>query len=167
MKKHPVFWFYILAFIFSWIGWFPMVAGSRGVSSFNPPVFQTLLILPAIGPALAAAIVTGISEEKKSIKLLFKPLLHWRVGAFWLMIAVVAPALLLIAGKIVTGALGLTTTLETQSDNVVPVAISAFIIALLSNPWEEVGWRGFALPRLQKRHDALIATLIVGILWGL
>lgn len=46
-------------------------------------------------------------------------------------------------------------------------AIPALLIALLSNPWEEVGWRGFALPRLQARHTAFTATLIVGALWAL
>jgi len=63
--------------------------------------------------------------------------------------------------------LGLVVISEPQGDNIVAIAISAFVMSLLSNPWEEVGWRGFALPRLQKRHNALMATLAVGVLWGL
>lgn len=149
MKKHPVLWFYVLAFAISWLGWLPIVAGSRGVSLFVSPVFQLLLILPAIGPALAAMIVTRASDGKAGISLLLKPLLQWRVGVLWLGVAIVAPALLLVVGKAVTQALGLVATPEPQGNNIVAIAISAFVIALLSNPWEEVGWRGFALPRLQ------------------
>lgn len=164
MKKHPVLW---LAFVISWLSWLPVVAGSRGVSPLNSHVFQFLLILPAIGPALAAIIVTRASDGKAGISLLLKPLLQWRVGALWLGIAIVTPALLLVVGKMATQALGLVATSEPQGDNIVAIAISAFVMSLLSNPWEEVGWRGFALPRLQKRHNALVATLVVGVLWGL
>ena len=45
--------------------------------------------------------------------------------------------------------------------------LTALVIALLSNPWEEVGWRGFALRKFQARYNAFIATLIVGLLWSL
>ncbi|MBC8166270.1 MAG: CPBP family intramembrane metalloprotease [Bryobacteraceae bacterium] len=40
-------------------------------------------------------------------------------------------------------------------------------MSLAANPWEEVGWRGFALTRLQRTYTPLTAALIVGILWGL
>ncbi|GIV98818.1 hypothetical protein [Roseiflexus sp.] len=72
MKKHSVVWFYILAFAISWLGWLPMVAGSRGISPFDSPVFQILLILPALGPALAAIIATAASDGKAGINLLLK-----------------------------------------------------------------------------------------------
>ncbi|GIV98820.1 MAG: hypothetical protein KatS3mg058_0224 [Roseiflexus sp.] len=67
----------------------------------------------------------------------------------------------------VTNALGLTATPAPQGNNIIAVAFSALVLSLFSNPWEEVGWRGFALPRLQKNHNALVATLMVGGLWGL
>lgn len=40
-------------------------------------------------------------------------------------------------------------------------------ISLLANPWEEVGWRGFALDRLQEQCHPIVAALVVGIFWGL
>ena len=166
MKKQPVLWFYVLAFAISWLGWLPLVAGSRGVAPFDRPIFQILLILPAIGPALAATIVTGISSGKAGIGLLFKPLLQWRVGILWLGIPILLPALLLVVTKLVTQWLGLPAIPQAQG-NIGMLALGSFVISLISNPWEEVGWRGFALPRLQKRTNALLATLIVGALWGL
>jgi len=167
MKKHPVVWFYILAFAISWPGWLPMVASSRGIAPFDHPLFQVLLLLPAIGPALAAVIVTAANDGKAGIDRLFRPLGQWRVGAVWLMIAVIAPALFLLAGKIVTQALGLSATTASPGDHIVGMAIATFVMSLFSNTWEEVGWRGFALPRLQKNYNALVATLVVGVLWGL
>jgi membrane protease YdiL (CAAX protease family) len=167
MKKHPIPWFYVLAFVISWLGWLPMVARSRGIAPFDHPLFQFLLLLPAIGPVLAAVIVTTAIDGKASIKRLLKPLLQWQVGAVWLMTTVLVPALLLVAGKIVTQALGLAATTESQGNNIVGMAIATLVMSLFSNTWEEVGWRGFALPRLQKDHNALVATLVVGVLWGL
>jgi membrane protease YdiL (CAAX protease family) len=167
MKKHPVLWFYILAFAISWLGWLPVTAGSRSVAPFEHPLFQSLLLLPAVGPALAAVIVTAANEGKAGVDRLFKPLLQWRVGVLWLAIAVLAPALLLLAAKIVTQALGLAAIAIPQGGNFPALVIGAFVMAVFSNTWEEMGWRGFALPRLQKNHTALAAALIVGVLWGL
>jgi len=80
MNRRPILWFYILAFGISWLGWVPMVAGSRGIAPFEHPLFQVLLLLPAIGPALAAVIVTAASEGKAGIDRLFRPLGQWRGG---------------------------------------------------------------------------------------
>ena len=167
MKKHPVTWFYVLAFAISWLGWLPVVAGSRGVSPFDHALFQLLLLLPALGPALAAIVVTAASDGKAGINLLLKPLVQWRVGAGWLAIAVMSPALLLALGKIVTQALGLPAIAAPRGTNIAGMAVAALVMALFSNTWEEVGWRGFALRRLQETHQALVATLVVGVLWGL
>ena len=166
MKKHPLLWFYILAFGISWLGWLPFVASSQGIFSCNNPLFNIFLILPAIGPALAAFLVIKFGE-KGNPNSLFKSLFKWRIGAIWLSLAVLTPLLLLIVGKILTEYLGFTHVLEWQNEDRIAALITAFIIALIANPWEEVGWRGFALPRFQQKHNALKSTLIVGALWGL
>jgi membrane protease YdiL (CAAX protease family) len=83
------------------------------------------------------------------------------------MIAAIAPAIFLLSGKTITQVLGLLANSIAVDGNIVGVSIATFVMSLLSNTWEEVGWRGFALPRLQKNHSALTATLVVGVLWGM
>lgn len=167
MSKHPITWFYILAFAISWLGWIPAALGSHGVAPFDQPYFQPLLILPAIGPMLAAVMVTRAAYGKTRVGDLFKPLLWWRVLPGWYLAAIAAPIALLLAGQSITKWLGFSATQPASQGELLPLAISAFVMSLLANPWEEVGWRGFALPHLQKQYSALAATLIVGVLWGL
>ncbi len=167
MKRHPVASFYLLAFAISWAGWFPSVIASRGIPWFGHPVFQILLILPAIGPTLAALIVQRACVGRAEANRWFRSLWWWRIGMRWAGIAVVLPALILLVKALVTKVFGLSPTWEPGDENRIGVAIFAFVVALLSNPWEEVGWRGFALPRLQASHSALASTLVVGALWGL
>lgn len=166
MSKYPLVWFYILAFGIAWLGWIPAVLGSRGLAPFDAPYFQALLILPAIAPALAAAVVTRATYGATAVNDLFKALLRWRVGPAWYLVAMFGPAALLLAGRIVTNVLGLADGPPAPRGEFVPLVIAALVTSLLSNLWEEVGWRGFALPHLQQRYTALVATLIVGVLWG-
>ncbi len=166
MGKHPVTWFYILAFGLSWMGWIPVALGSHGLPPFSSPFFQFLLILSAVGPALAAVVVTRAVQGTSGVQDLLKRLLQWRVGLGCYLAALLGPVVLLTASGVVTKALGLSASSAAAHANVMPVVASALVMSLLSNPWEEVGWRGFALPHLQKTRSALSATLIVGVLWG-
>ncbi len=167
MSKRPVVWFYILAFGIAWLGWIPAVLGSRGVAPFDASYFQLLLILPAIAPALAAVIVTRATDGSAAGGALFGALVRWRIDPAWYVVAIFGPLVLLFAGRIVTDALRLADVPPVPQGEPVTLTVAALITSLLANPWEEVGWRGFALPHLQRRHTALIATLIIGVLWGL
>lgn len=166
MGKHPVVWFYILAFSISWLGWIPMVMGSHGIAPFDHPYFQFFLILPAVGPALAAIIVTQMTYGKAQVRDLLKALIQWRTDLVWYLVAMLGPFILFLTGQRITKFLGFSAPQPEFPSGLFPLAISAFVMSLFSNPWEEVGWRGFALPHLQKRYTAVVATLIVGVLWG-
>jgi uncharacterized protein len=98
-------------------------------------------------------------------KELFRPLLLWRVGLQWYLVALLGMAVLAGAAMV----------LLVQLDGISPdwaqlgtwfIVVPIFLINLLSNVWEEIGWRGFALPRLQARYNALIASLVLGVLWA-
>jgi uncharacterized protein len=167
MRKYPLTWFYILAFGISWLGMISIVLSSRGIAPFDSPYFQFLSIFYVVGPALAAVIVSQVAHGKTGIRDLLKGLIRWRVGLIWYIVAVLSPVVLLTVAQVVTKLLGLPVTIAMPQVNLSPYVIFGFGVSFFANTCEEIGWRGFALPRLQKRYNALLATLIVGTLWGL
>jgi uncharacterized protein len=167
MRKYPIAWFYILAFGISWLGMTSVVLASRDIAPFYRPYFLVLSIFYAIGPALAAVIVSQTAYGKTGVWNLLKGLIRWRVGAIWYIVAVLGPVVLFLAAQLTTKLLGLPITIALPPVELSPYVIFGATVNFLANTCEEIGWRGFALPHLQKRHNALHATLIVGTLWGL
>jgi uncharacterized protein len=164
MRKYPIAWFYILAFGISWLDMIPGALGSHGIAPFNSPYVLFLLIFYAIGPALAAVIVSRVTYGKRGVGDLLKGLIRWRVGLVWYILVILGSVGLLTLAQVVTRLLGLTVTIAVPQLN---LSIFGFGVNFFGNICEEIGWRGFALPHLQKRYNALIATLIVGTLWAL
>ena len=99
--------------------------------------------------------------ERQAFARSFAACSQWRVGARWYGVALL-PAPLLAAA--VLFALSLSSPIFTASDKA-PVLLSG-IAAGLTTILEELGWTGFAIPRLRRRYDVLTTGLIVGVLWG-
>jgi len=166
MKKYPIAWFYILAFAISWLGMILAALGSHRIAPFDSPYIQLLSIFYAVGPALAAVIVLWVVEGKIGVQNLLKGLIRWRVSPVWYIVALLGSLMLLITAQGITQLLGLSATVPTQPVDLSPYVVLSFAVNFFATTCEEIGWRGFALPRLQKRHSAFIATLIVGTLWA-
>jgi len=160
MKRHPVAAFYILAFAISWSGYFPQVAYSYGLFPFQSPLY---FLIGGVGPTLAAVIMAYVLHGKGGLRGLFAPLARWRVGAVWYAVALFGNAVIWLAAIGLPGR----TTLDMGKLGPWFTLFPVFLTNLLMNVWEEIGWRGFALPRLQSRYTALVSSLIVGALWGL
>ena len=166
MKKNPVVWFYVLAFGITWLGMIPGALGSHGISPFDNPNMQLLMFFSSLGPALAAVIMSQVAYGKTGVEDLLKGLIRWRVGLVWYLVALVSPLVLLITAQVITKLMGFSVISAGRQGDLFPSVIFAFVINFFLQ-YEEIGWRGFALPHLEKRYNALIATLIVGVLWGL
>ena len=160
VRQQPLIAFYALAFAITWLGWVPQAAHSHGLFPFDSPLFY---ILGGVGPLLAAFIVLSVLRGKSDYEDLFRPLMRWRVGVIWYLVALFGYAALWIIAITLRGELA--TELEKLGP---PLAlIQVFLVSLLAAVPEEVAWRGFALPRFQARYNALTASLIVGVLWAL
>lgn len=166
MRKHPVVWFYILAFGISWLGLLPGIFGAKGIAPFDNSYVQLLGILFSAGPTLAAIIVCYVIQSKTGVQDLLSGLIRWRVSPVWYIVAVLGPACLFIVGQVITRSMGPSVTPAPPHNDQLPLVIGV-LLTFLVNTGEEIGWRGFALPRLQNRYNAFRATLIVGLLWGL
>jgi membrane protease YdiL (CAAX protease family) len=159
--------YFVLAYAISWAFWLPLAASEHGLLPVELPavVFYSLA---ALGPILAAVITSNIQGGRPAIRALFGSLLRWRVGMRWYVAATLGyPALLLFA-LVVDRLLG--GTLIWPVDDLGGMHMPFWFLLALNAPFvlcEEIGWRGFALPRLQRKHSAWVATLILGVLWAL
>jgi membrane protease YdiL (CAAX protease family) len=148
IKRHPLVAFFVLAYALTW----PLIP----LVSVSP-----LLGFPALfGPALSAVIVAAVTDGGPGLKDLLGRLVRWRVGARWYAVALGLPLLLALT------AWGLNLLLGAQTSvNFGGLSVRNFVVFVLI-VGEELGWRGYALPRLLAERSALAASLILGALWG-
>ena len=130
-----------------------------------PIVAGVGIIFTGYAPTLAAILVSSLPGNG-GVRALLGPVLRWRVSALWYVAVFVAPvALLLVAVGILMAVGGSPPTAWLA----VPSAADlAFLVgALVAGSFgEEVGWRGFALPRLQRRYTPLVASVVIGGIWA-
>ncbi len=164
MKRYPLFLFLVLTFGFSWPIMIADALGSRGLLPFRMPI--VLLILMGYGPSFAALLVTGFVGGPSAIRSLLRQLAVWRVGFLWMGTAVVGSAVLFALAYQISNLLGYPPPAAPAFPVSPVIAVPIlFVVSLLING-EEMGWRGFLLPRLQARFNALTASLIVGTIWA-
>src|ERR671920_1342493 len=111
--------------------------------------------------------MTGITEGRAGIRRLLGRIVLWRVGLRWYVFALIGiPAVMALRTIIVPGG---GTSFGSLCLGYVLNYLALFpLIIVLGGPlFEEVGWRGFALPRLQPLHGPLVGTLILGLMWAL
>jgi membrane protease YdiL (CAAX protease family) len=163
MRKHPLFCFFLLAYAGSWLISTPSLLSVWGV--LQGDYTSVFILKPFVGPTLAALIMTGIIEGKAGLRRLRKRLRQRRADWRWYLCVLVGiPALLLLGIIVQPGTFanvhGLTPVLF------VSYPVYLFVVFFGVALPEEIGWRGFALPRLQPRYGPLWGTLLLGILWA-
>lgn len=155
--RHPLIFFYGLAAVLSAV----IVVVLTAVD-----LAEELFVLGTFGPGIAAVITVGVMDGRPRAWRFVKGSLTWRFGLGWwaaailLPLAVVLLALLLAAP---TGGPSLDSELWSGLAATIPLLL---MLTLLNGIPEEIGWRGFMLPLLQRGRSALVASLIVGFWWG-
>jgi hypothetical protein len=152
VSHFPLVTFFILAYATSWSTVVPM-NGS---------------LLPH-GPAIAALIVLGVTTGRRGLADLWRQTTHWRVAWIWYLVAPGIVVAYILSAFVVNFLLGATVTSTSHlqsSSAVLPIIV---MLLLFGGQWEEPGWSGFALPRLQERFASrpvglLLASLILGAL---
>jgi uncharacterized protein len=169
IRRYPLTTFFLLAFCITWIVWVPRAAATQGLLTSNLPsvVGQAWTWVPAIAALLAAALTGG----RAAVRELGARLVRWRVGWQWYLIVILGPAAFSLAVAAVNVLLGgswaTAAPAALREGPLMMLPLFLVILTLTDGLGEELAWRGFALPRLLTRHNALVASLILGVLWGL
>jgi uncharacterized protein len=153
--RHDLVLYFVLAYLLSWALW-PLVI-------LNP----TSSPLVPFGPLIAAVIVALLAGGRHELWALLRQLGRWRVHPLWYVIALLGPFVL--AGLTAALAVAAGAPVRGTGDYTNWRAITFFFLStvIIVGLFEEVGWRGFALPRLQLRLNAIWAALVLGVLWAL
>lgn len=152
--------FFLLAIAITWTLQLPAVLARRGLLEGPPERFLPLVGLGALGPMIAAMLLA--SREPGGVRALFRRLAIVRMNPAWYAVALLTPGALLAAGMALYSLFG------GSGRWLYPPDDAQRLIALLFFPLgEEVGWRGYALPRLLERRSDLAASVVVGIVWNI
>ena len=172
LARHPLVFFFIIAFAGTWLLELPCVLSEdgSGLLSYSSPVVQWMMPVSIfMGPFLAAFVMTGATEGRAGVRSFLRRFVLWRVGLGWYLFALIGiPLILVLSVIIMPGALGSFQGLGVLAPLPLLPLLGFSVYAFLLGPLgEEPGWRGFALPRLQSLHGPLVGSLILGVLWAL
>jgi CAAX protease family protein len=165
MRRWPLISFFVLAYVVTWLLQTPLLI--VGIPVFSGATHApSLSVLPsiAIGVTGSAFLMTAVTQGSAGIRRLLQRLVWWRVGLHWFAVAML---LIPVSEVLVAAALGSADTLPAFTPAALLFYPAAYAAHFYFGPlFEEPGWRGFALPRLQHRFGPLRGTLLLGLLWS-
>jgi uncharacterized protein len=168
--RHPVAAFLGLVYGISWLLFLPALLSQLGLGllPFALPLPPFLLLSVILGLTLPGYIVTRVAEGKEGVRALRRRYTRWRFGLGWYLLALFGlPVADLLGASLWLGAAPLAAFVS-QWELLGSVFLPrALINAALINSFEEGGWTGFLLPRLQERWGPLRASALVAFAMGL
>ena len=167
LKRHSLVIGIILMFLYTWT----VDLSNSGVLPFKFPFAVVLTV--GWGFIFVSLFMTWLTLGKEPMKTLFKRFFLWRVNWRWYLVAILLmPALRFAAIPLTAWLTGVPADYSHPViRDLVPLDWPLFAMVI---PWilfevftngEEMGWRGYVLPRLQAKYSALTSTLILGVIW--
>ena len=160
IRRHPVVTYFALTFLISWAGALAVTAPHL-IRHQVLPQMTGILMFPVmlLGPSLAGIVLTKIVDGKSGLRVLFSQMFRAWVAPRWYTALLLPPALVL-------------TVLLVLERFVSPVyAPNRFFMGILfgipAGFFEEIGWTGYAFPKMRSESNGLAPSILLGLLWSL
>lgn len=169
IRKHPLVAYFILAYGVMWFFISPMVVDALELAVVPDVLsFVSYILSSLLGPTVAAFWVTSVLEDKDGMLRLFRRMFQFRAGVQWYVVIFIVPLTIWIGAYSIIYNGAPFANLVANPSLLLSVFLPGVLIGLvIPSIGEEPGWRGFALPRLQKQYGPITATLILGTLHGI
>lgn len=185
IQRHLLGIHFLATFAFSWLFWVPalilfrgQLQGQTSVAHF-PVGFVALQTLGAAGPSVVAVALVRLVYGRKGLSALKERFWRWRASLRWFLAAALVIPAITVTSIAARSLLDPSFSIPSRSPlgtmlgdigvvGTILVSPLMFVGFLFTSPvLEELGWRGFALPRLQQHFGALSAGILLGVVWGL
>jgi membrane protease YdiL (CAAX protease family) len=168
IKRNSVLCYFIIAYAVSWSFEIPLALSQQGLISAWVPMWLHYFV--ALGPLTAALVMTSLTEGRSGLRALIARIFKWRIDVLYYAFAILLPvglfAVASALNRMITGSWPDLALLGEVDYLPYLTPLGALGIWFLTFAFgEETGWRGYALPHLQKTRSVATATLILGILW--
>ena len=171
VREHSLLCFFLLTFGLSWAGMLAAVLLSPGGLATTPEQLQESLGVAIagmlLGPLVAGLVMTWVVDGRGGFHELRRRLTRWRVGLRWYAFA------LLVAPLVMGGTLLLLSLVSRDflprigtEQNRLPLLLMGLAVGVTVAFCEEIGWTGFAVPRMRQRWGVLGTGLTLGIVWS-
>ena len=169
ITRHSVRTYFALAFAVSWAGVL-FVVGPRGIPTtiehlmtIGPAMYVAMLA----GPSVAGLLMTSLVSGRAGLREVLARLLVWRVGGRWYAVALLTAPFLVMTVSLALSVLSAEFLPAIfMTNDKAPLLLSGLAAGLIVGIFEELGWTGFAIPRMRRRYGVLSTGLLVGALWG-
>lgn len=155
--------YFLLTFAFTWTAWAASALAGPGNARFfalGGPVF----LLGVFAPALVALALTAYGEGRGGVVRLLARIGRWQVGARWYLFALgymaVTKLLAAVIHRVATDAW------PTFGNTPWLLMVGAILVSTWTQAGEELGWRGYALPRLANHLGLGGASVLLGVIWA-
>lgn len=169
LRRHSLVLGIVLMFLFTW----PIDLANAGVLPFQVPFIVYILL--GYGFVAASVMMTGLTLGKDGVVSLLKRYLIWQMSWKWYLVAfLLLPTIQIVSVFLIAALSGkavdfngvMAYEIFEPGANLYLLIIPWFLYEIFTNG-EEIGWRGYVLPRLQAKYGALASSMLVGFIWGL
>jgi len=160
VERRPVLSYFILVYLITW-GAVLLILQALASSGETDPTARTAIVsLPLlVAPGIAAITLTALIEGQTGLRAMLSRMTHWQADIRWYAVALGLMPILLLAILYVLAML--------VSPAFAPALSLLGLAGIAAGYLEEIGWTGFAVPRLLSRWSPLTVGLVIGLLWGL
>ena len=167
MRRSKLGTYLLGTFLITWTSWWTLsVLTARYGLKFGEPLFMVLFMLGGLGPTVAPYLCLALTDGRAGIREFHTRLFRWRVHVLWYLFVLVSP----FALKLIAIALNVGAGDDSFSRiNLQPwsFVVPQFFLMILGGGLEELGWRGVALPELERHMNPSSASLVLGVVWSL
>jgi uncharacterized protein len=149
----------ISTFVFSWLFWGLLILLIQfNITTYGTPLAMVLFVFGGIMPAISGLILKKKYGSKEEFRIFIKNIVNPKHPVAWYMLIVVLAFIGCYLPTIFSGA---------PMQKPLYIAFLTVPMMIIGGGVEEIGWRGFFQPALQKRFSPFISTIMIGIVWAI